>query len=82
MEKSFKSKMLPIGDTFLTKHEVSAHEAFRRVLYLPMRHSNIDVLYVHTGLRKNRTRMVKSVSVWQKMHLDNTNAFASDIIDK
>ena len=82
MEKSIKGKMLSIGDTFLTKHKFSAHEAFKRGLYLPMRHSNIDVLYVHTGLRKNRTRMVKSVSVWQKMHLDDTNVFASDIIDK
>ena len=63
MEKSFKSKMLSIGDTFLTKHEVSAHEAFRRVLYLPMRHSNIDVLYVHTGLRKNRSRMKRTLMI-------------------
>ena len=62
-EKSIKGKMLSIGDTFLTKHEVFAYEAFKRVLYLPMRHSNIDVLYVHTSLRKSTTRMVKSVSV-------------------
>ena len=47
-----------------------------------MRYSNIDVLYVPTGLKKNRTRMLKSLSVLEKMHLDDTNVFASNIIDK
>ena len=33
-----KGKMLPIGNTFLTKHEVSTHEAIKTVLSLPMKH--------------------------------------------
>ena len=41
-----------IGNIFLTKHEVSTHEAIKRVMSLPMRHSNVDVLYVPTGLKK------------------------------
>ena len=60
--KDIKGKMLSIGNTFLTKREVSTHEAIKRVLSLPMRHSNIEVLYVPTGLKKNRTRMLKSLS--------------------
>ena len=74
--------MLSIGNTFLTKREVSTHEAIKRVLSLPIRHSNIDVLYVCTGLKKNRTRMLKSLSTLEKMHPDDTNVFASNIIDK
>ena len=42
--KDIKGKMLSIGNTFLTKREVSTHEAIKRVLSLPMRHSDIDVL--------------------------------------
>ena len=80
--KDIKGKMLSIGNTFLTKREVSTHEAIKRVLSLPMRHSNIDVLYVPTGLKKNRTRMLKSLSTLEKMHPDDTNVFASNIIDK
>ena len=38
--------MHSIDNIFLTKCEVSTHEAIKRVLSLPMRHSNIDVLYV------------------------------------
>ena len=49
---------------------------------LYLRHSNIEVLYVPTGLRKNRTGMLKSLSTSEKMHADDTNVFASDIIDK
>ena len=41
-----------IGNTFLTNHKVSSHEAIKRVVSLPMRHSYIDVLYVPTSLKK------------------------------
>ena len=50
--KDIKGKMLSIGNTFLTKHKVSTHEAIKRVLSIPMRHSNIDVLYVPTSLKR------------------------------
>ena len=40
------------------------------------------ILYVPTGLKKNRTRMLKSLSVLEKMHPDDTNVFASNITDK
>ena len=47
-----------------------------------MRHSNIDALYVLTGLKRNRARMLKSLSVLEKMHPDDANVFASNVIDK
>ena len=80
--KDIRGKMHSIGNVFLTKREVSTHEAIKRVLSLPLRHSNIDVLYVPTGLKKNRTRMLKHLSVLEKMHTDDTNVFASNIVDK
>ena len=80
--KDIKGKMLSIGNTFLSKHEVSTYEAIKRVLSLPMRHSNLDVLYVPTGLKNNRTRMLKSLSTLEKIHSDDTNVFASNIIGK
>ena len=52
------------------------------VLSLPMRHVIIDVLYVPTDLKTNRTRMLKSQSILEKMHPEDTNVFASNIIDK
>ena len=51
-----------IGNIFLTYRKASTHEAIKRVLSLPMRHSNIDVLYVSTGLKNSRTKILKSLS--------------------
>ena len=47
-----------------------------------MRHSNIDVVYVPTGLKKNRTRMLKTPSVLQIMDPDDTDIFGPSIIVK
>ena len=80
--KSVKDKMRDIGNIFITKREVSTHEAIKRVLSLPMRHSNVDVKYIATGLKKNRTRMLKPQSVLEKMHPDDTNVYALSILDK
>ena len=44
--------MLCTENTILTKREVSTHKAIKRVLSLPMRYSNIDALYVPTGLKR------------------------------
>ena len=74
MEKIL-GKMLSIGNTFLTNCRVLR-------LSLPVRHSNIDVLYVPTTLKKNWTKMLKSLSILEKIHPDDTNVFASNIIDK
>ena len=51
------------------------------VLSLPMRHPNIDVLYVLAGL-KNIAGMLKTLSILEKMHPEDANEFASNIIDK
>ena len=47
-----------------------------------MRHSNTDALYVPNSLKKNRARTLKSLSILEKMYLEDTNVFASNIIDK
>ena len=67
--KDVKGKMHSTGNIFLTKCEVSTQEAIKRILSLPMRHSNGSVLYVPTGLKKNRTRMLKSLTTLEKVHL-------------
>ena len=42
----------------------------------------INVLYVRTCLKKNRTRMLKLLSVLGKNYLDDINVFAFNIIGK
>ena len=50
--KDIKVKMLSIGNTFLIKHKISTSEAIERVLSLPIRYSDIDVLFVPASLKK------------------------------
>ena len=73
-----KGKTHSIGNLFLTNREFSTHTA----LSLPMSYSNKDVLYVSTGLKKNRTRMLKSLAILKKIHPDDTKVFASSLIGK
>ena len=80
--KDIRGKMHSTGNTFLTKHEVSSYEAIKRVLFQPMRHSNLDVLYVSMGLSKNRTEILKWLSILEKMNPEDKSVFVSNIIDK
>ena len=52
-----KDQLRLIGNVFIQKREVSTHEAVAKVISLPLRHSNIDIVYIPTGPKKNRTRM-------------------------
>ena len=52
--KDVKEKLRSIGNVFKTKRECSLAEATKRTLSLPMRSSNIDVVYVPTGMKENR----------------------------
>ena len=44
-----RAKLRKMGNVFLTKREVSTHEAIIRLLSLPMRSSNIAVIFIPTG---------------------------------
>ena len=59
----------------------STREGIKRVSSVHIRHSDIDVLYVPAGLKKNRTNF-KSLLILEKMHPDDTNVAACNIIDK
>ena len=77
-----RGKTHSIGNLFLIKREFSTHEAFKIALSLSTRYSNKDGLYVPTSLTNNRTRMLKSLSILEKMHPDHKKVFASNLIGK
>lgn len=72
--------MHSIGNTFLTKYKVSTQEAVVRVLSLPMKQWDKDVLYVPSGLKTSRTRILMSLSILEDMHFDDENIVATYII--
>ena len=68
-QKNNKAKLYAIGDTFLTEREIST-QTIKRVLSLPMRNSNIDVMYVPTGLKKIRTRIYVHLILLRNTKID------------
>ena len=80
--KDVKDKLRAIGNVFLTKREVSTHEAIKRILSLKMKTSNIKTIYIPTGLKKNRTRMLKNPSELAKLEPEATNVYKSNMCDK
>ena len=80
--KNEMGKMKVIGNVYKTKREVSLAEAVKRTLSLPLRSSNIDVIYIQTGLKENHTRMLKEQSVIDMMDPDDTNVYKTNLLEK
>ena len=79
-DKGIRGKLRKIGDIFLTKPEIGIHEAALRLLSGPFRTLNIFVLYIPSGPQKNRTRMLKSGDILDRMDPNDTNVFATNMI--
>ena len=79
-DKSIRGKMTKIGDVFLTKREIGIHEA--TLISGPLRRSNIFVLYIPSGLQKDHIRMLKSRDILDRMDQNDTNIFATNMIEK
>ena len=82
---SIKEKLKAIGKAFLTKREVSTHEAVMRVLSMPLRRSNIDVVHVSTGTKENCSRVLKSKKALDsimKMDPNSEDIFAISMFER
>ena len=77
-----RKKLRKVGNFFLPRYEVSAHEAIKQTLSLPMRSPNIGCDFIFAGPSEKRLRVLKSREGLQKMHPEDTNVFANEIIEK
>ena len=80
--EGIRNKLKSIGNVFLKNREVGMHEATKRLLSGPFRRSNIFTLYIPTGPQDQRVRMLKPKSLLDQMDPDDTNIFATNIIEK
>ena len=77
-----RAKLRKIGNVFLTKREVSTHEAIIRLLSLPMRSSNIAVIFIPTGFQEHRTRLLKPLEILNTLDPDDPNIFCTNFLDR
>ena len=61
------------GSVYLKTCEVSTHEVIAVAISLSAWLSNINVIYLRSGLKKNRIRMLKSQNDVDKMELSYNN---------
>ena len=61
---NIKDQFRPVAKVLRECREVSTHEACVRLLSLPLRTSEISVIYIPVGEKKNRTRMLKDKKVY------------------
>ena len=80
--EGIRGKLKKIGNVFLTKREVGMHEATLRLLSTPFRRSNLFVLYIPSGPQEDRVRMLKSRDILDQMDPDDTNIFATNMVEK
>lgn len=61
---------------------MSQHEAIARLVQMPLKESNVPVMFVPTGFKHQRTRLLKPRNVLERMEDDDTDVFLPNIIDK
>ena len=54
-----REKLRKAGNFFLTKREVSTHEAIKQTLSLPMRSSNVECDFIFIGPLEKRLKVLK-----------------------
>ena len=77
-----RGKLRKIGDVFLTTCEIGIHKVALRLLLGPFRRSNIFVFYIPSGPQKDQIRMLKSRDVLDRNDPNDTNIFATNMIEK
>ena len=77
-----RQRLRKVGDIFLKNRELSTHECIVRVLSLPMRTSNIGVIFIPTGLKEQRTRMLKPAGILDTMDPDDPNIYCTNFLER
>ena len=80
-----KERLSVIGKQLLRNREVPTHEAIMRILSMPLRRSNIDVIHIPTGPKENITRVLKSkkaLDAIMKVDPNSEDIFACNMLER
>ncbi len=81
-EGNLSSQLYHVANAMRKGREVSQHEAIMRLLSIPFRRSNTEVLFISTDAKENRTRILKPKKVLDTMDKDDKNIYVPSIHDK
>ncbi len=81
-EGNLSSQLYHVANAMRKGREVSQHECIMRLLSIPLRKSNVDVLFIPTDAKEDRTRILKPSKVLNTMDADDKNIYVPSIHDK
>lgn len=81
-DKDIQQKLRHISNELIKGREVSQHECIIKALSIPLRRSNTTVVYIPTDKPENRTRILKSKAVLDKMESDETDIYVAGVHEK
>ena len=81
-EKGVAGRLHHVANQMRKGREVSHHEAIMRILSIPLRRSNISVVFIPTDMPENRTRVLKPQHILQNLDKQDTNIYLPSIHDK
>ncbi|GBM39081.1 ATP-dependent DNA helicase PIF1 [Araneus ventricosus] len=80
-KSSLKECLTAVANQFINSVEISAQEAAWSILELPMSKMSEDSIFIPTFRQEERTRMVKSQDVLNKLDPNSRDVYESNIID-
>ena len=81
-ESGVADKLRVMGNVFIKMREISLHESILGLSSSPFRRSNVDVIFIPTGPKERRTRVMKSKAVLENMDEEDPNIFVASLLDK
>ncbi len=79
---NLSTQLYHVANAMRKGREVSQHEAIMRLLSIPLRKSNTEVLFIATDIKENRTRILKPKKVLDAMDTEDRNIYVPSIHDK
>ncbi|GBN96651.1 hypothetical protein AVEN_237179-1 [Araneus ventricosus] len=80
-KSSSKECLTAVANQFINSVEISAQEAAWSILESPMSKMSEDSIFIPTFRQEERTRMVKSQDVLNKLDPNSRDVYESNIID-
>ena len=77
-----KTRMRKIINAFIKSREISAQEVYHNIMGYPYVRKSRKVIYIPTGWRKDRHRLLKSKKEREKLDPTSTDVFWDNIIDR
>lgn len=81
-DKNITDRLYHISNQLRKEREVSHHESIMRTYSIPLRRSNVAVIFIPTGKQEDRTRILKPKAILDSLEDSDIDIYMPSIHDK